>query len=63
MKHLINVKNIACDGCVNTIQSNLQKIEGVKSVKVENKTKVIVEGNLDKHTLVATLAHLGYPEI
>ncbi len=66
MQHyIIEAQNVKCGGCVATIQDNLQKLPGVQSVSVEiNPGRVTVEAedNVQRATLVDTLASLGYPE-
>lgn len=63
MTHHIKVNNVSCDGCINTIQTELGKIEGVKSVSFDKLSlSVKVEGAVSKNTLTKTLNQLGYPE-
>lgn len=63
MTHHIKVNNVSCDGCINTIQTELGKIEGVKSVSFDKLSlSVKVEGTVSKNTLTKTLNQLGYPE-
>jgi len=63
MTHHIKVNNVTCDGCVNTIKTELQKIEGVNTVDF-NKSNLTVEinGTADRSTIIKTLQELGYPE-
>lgn len=63
MTHNIKVNNVSCDGCINTIQTELGKIEGVKSVSFDKlNLSVKVEGTVSKNRLTETLNQLGYPE-
>ena len=63
MKHTITVDNVTCSGCVSTIKKALGKIEGVKSVAVDQNTQLVqVEGNVEKSALTEKLLDLGYPE-
>lgn len=63
MTHNIKVNNVSCDGCINTIQTELGKIEGVKSVSFDKlNLSVKVEGTVSKKRLTETLNQLGYPE-
>lgn len=63
MTHHIKVNNVSCDGCINTIQTELGKIEGVKSVSFDKlNLSVKVEGTVSKNRLTETLNQLGYPE-
>ncbi len=62
--HQILVENIKCSGCVNTIKTNLCKINGVSAVEVYiKKQKVCVTGiAIEREDMVIKLASLGYPE-
>ncbi|HLW13940.1 MAG TPA: cation transporter [Flavobacteriaceae bacterium] len=63
MTHNIKVNNVTCDGCINTIQTELGKIEGVQNVSFDKlNLSVKVEGSVSKNTLTETLNELGYPE-
>jgi len=64
MKHIIEVENIKCSGCANTIQSKLKKIDAVTQVSVDVELgQVTVEAADDsREQLVETLLHSGYPE-
>lgn len=58
------VENIKCGGCVNSIQTTLQKIEAVEKVAVdiENGT-IIITGNPNREDILKKLNEMGYPEI
>lgn len=58
------VTNVKCGGCVANIENNLGTMENVQQVSVEQDSgQVTVLGdNLDRATLAAKLAELGYPE-
>ncbi|HSN60534.1 MAG TPA: heavy metal-associated domain-containing protein, partial [Ferruginibacter sp.] len=62
--HQILVENIKCSGCINTIKTNLCKINGVTAVKVYlEKAKVCVTGiAIEREEMVNKLALMGYPE-
>jgi copper chaperone len=64
MEHVIEVENIRCGGCANTITNSLQKLEGVGSVSVdiENGRVTVTTAADDRERLVATLLKHGYPE-
>ncbi len=63
MTHIIEVENIKCSGCMNSIKNALTKIEGVSSVFIDLKTETIeVESTTEKDKLVTILSDLGYPE-
>ena len=63
--HQIKVSNIKCEGCVTSIQSELNKTKGVTSVLVsKEKGLVTISGfGLDQDQLVLQLAELGYPQV
>jgi len=64
MEHVIEVENIRCGGCANTITHSLQKLDGVSSVSVdiENGRVTVTTAMDDREQLVAALLHHGYPE-
>lgn len=65
MKETIEIVNLKCGGCANSIKKGLQNIEGVEEVGVALETsKVTVEYN-NKAVLEevkSKLASMGYPE-
>jgi copper chaperone len=64
MKHIIDVENIKCGGCANTIMKTLGKLDGVEQVSVDiEQGRVSVDSaNDNRAQLVETLLHNGYPE-
>jgi len=63
MIHQIKVTNVSCDGCVNTIKTELNKIDGVENVSFDkSKLTVKVNSTTNRETLTKTLLELGYPE-
>lgn len=63
MKHQITVQNVKCNGCVQTIESELTKLTGVSNISVDEKTG-FVEFDSESDTILevtAKLAELGYP--
>ncbi len=65
MTETIQIENLKCGGCANTIKRKLQEMDHVEQVEVhidESEVLVSHEGGLDRDTLVATLGKLGYPE-
>jgi copper chaperone len=62
---LIEIENLKCGGCGNTIKKELTKIEGVEHVTVEvEHGRVNVEAAEQKRSeVVAKLLQLGYPEV
>lgn len=57
------VRNVKCNGCVNTIHKNLGAVAGVERVDVTLESgQVSVEGNdLSRDLLSTRLVELGYP--
>jgi copper chaperone len=64
MEHVIEVENIRCGGCANTITHSLQKLDGVSdvSVDIENGRVTVTAATDDRERLVANLLKNGYPE-
>ena len=59
----LEVDNIKCNGCVNSIKSGLGALEGVDNVEVNLEQGIVdVSGNLlSRDDVVAFLNKLGYP--
>jgi copper chaperone len=64
MKHIIEVENIKCGGCANTIVNKLGKLEDVEQVSVDiEQGRVNIDAADDsREQLVKTLLQSGYPE-
>lgn len=64
MQHIIEVENIKCGGCANTIVKRLKKVGGVADVSVDiEHGRVTVEMDADNRAeIVAALHASGYPE-
>jgi len=59
----IEVENIKCSGCANSIQQSLTKIKNVEDVKVDVEAGIIeVTGDADYEIILNKLRELGYPE-
>ena len=62
----IQVENIKCHGCANSITGSLKKMHGVQdvNVNVENGTIAIdgKEEELNRDEIIAKLRSMGYPE-
>ncbi|GAB4127185.1 MAG: hypothetical protein OHK0045_12270 [Raineya sp.] len=63
-KYEIQVENIKCGGCMNSIKKAIAAIAGVQTVEVIKETEtVLVEGAADlRQSITEKLASLGYPE-
>ncbi|MFA5625908.1 MAG: heavy-metal-associated domain-containing protein [Thiohalomonadaceae bacterium] len=56
------VKNVKCGGCVANIQNGLKNMPGISAVEVGLDGKVTLQvDDLDRATIAAKLAELGYP--
>jgi copper chaperone len=63
MTHKIEVENIKCGGCLNSIKTALLKIEEVTEVAIDKEADTItINSNSDRAIFVKTLSSLGYPE-
>lgn len=60
----IQVENIKCGGCINSIKKELLGLTGITAVNV-NKEKETVEifgTSVDREEAIKKLAEMGYPE-
>ena len=63
MIHKIEVENIKCGGCMNSIKKALLKIENVTGVAIDKEIDTItIDADNDRAVFVNTLSSLGYPE-
>lgn len=63
MIHKIEVENIKCGGCMNSIKTAILKIEDVTEVAIDKETDTItVTSDTDRSVFVNALSNLGYPE-
>jgi copper chaperone CopZ len=63
MIHKIEVENIKCGGCMNSIKTALLKIENVTEVAIDKETDTItIDADNNRAVFVNTLSSLGYPE-
>lgn len=59
----IEVHNIKCGGCMNTINKALTELDGVNEVNIsDDKETIEIIGSADRLVVVEKLAKLGYPE-
>ena len=66
MKALLEIQNLKCNGCANTIITKLSDLKGIQDVKVDNETNAVTfdyenQGNLTE--TIDLLSKLGYPEV
>ncbi len=65
MIHELQVENIKCGGCANSIKTGLLKLPGVQEVKVDiDHGTIIVEATEDatRESMIEKLHRMGYPE-
>lgn len=63
MTHTIEVENIKCGGCINSITAGLKKINGIDYVTIDKESeKVTTVGNASRDEVVKALSIMGYPE-
>ena len=59
----IEVENIKCHGCMNTIKKELMAIDGIVDVQIsKEEERINISGEADRDSIVKKLATLGYPE-
>lgn len=64
MKHEIEVENIRCGGCANTITKKLLENDDIGSVDVQIEDQIVIveaESDTAKDAAIETLTSLGYP--
>lgn len=64
MNTTYKIQNLKCDGCANTIQSQLEKVHGIEAVTVRVETNELEVVHEQENTLIGvieTLRRLGYP--
>jgi copper chaperone len=61
----IQVENIKCGGCANSIKKGLMDEAGVSTVAIDVENGMVsIDGeNLDRDAIAAHLLKMGYPEI
>ena len=66
MRENIEIQNLKCGGCANTIKSSLGKIEGISHVVVDNVSETVSFEYSDYEQLARAkkaLSRLGYPPV
>lgn len=62
----LEIQNLKCGGCANTIVTKLKNLESIQKVVVDNDTNTVSFDYENEETLLATqelLAKLGYPVV
>ena len=63
MTMTIEVENIKCGGCMNTIKKELLQIVGIQEVNItKEEDKIDIMGEVNRELVIQKLATLGYPE-
>lgn len=63
MTHHIEVENIKCGGCMNSIKNALMSVANVSDVSISKETETVtIQGDVQRDDLTKKLAELGYPE-
>ena len=66
MNTTIEILNLKCGGCANSIKKGLHTIEGTENIEVDLETSNISLGVRDENVLTLVkekLSKMGYPEI
>jgi copper chaperone CopZ len=66
MKTTLEIQNLKCGGCANTIVTKLSDLKDIEDVQVDNDNNTVTFNYKNEDTLLATqelLAKLGYPII
>lgn len=66
MKTTIEVQNLKCGGCANTISIKLTELDNISMVKVDNETSDVSSNYLNSDNLFMVeqkLLALGYPSV
>jgi copper chaperone CopZ len=60
----IQVENIKCGGCINSIKKELMNIRGITAVDVSKETETVelYGTSIDREEAINKLAEMGYPE-
>jgi copper chaperone len=66
MNYTLEIQNLKCGGCVNTVTKELSKIDGITDIRVNDETSVVefsseVTEALD--LVKSKLASIGYPVV
>tara|TARA_R110002049_G_scaffold91642_2_gene228151 strand:- start:464 stop:739 length:276 start_codon:yes stop_codon:yes gene_type:complete len=64
MKNTLNIQNLKCGGCANTIVTQLSKLEGISEVEVNNDTHEVSFNTISEaeiETVKNKLSDVGYP--
>jgi copper chaperone CopZ len=61
----VNISNISCQHCTNTIENELSELQGVINVKADAETKMVTiewnESAVDWNQIAELLNEIGFP--
>ena len=66
MSTIIEIVNLKCNGCVNTVKKGVLSIEGIDTVEVDLDASKVIVPTEDEHLIdkvKAKLSKMGYPEV
>ncbi|WP_406683197.1 heavy-metal-associated domain-containing protein [Seonamhaeicola sp. MEBiC1930] len=66
MKVSLEIQNLKCGGCANTIRTKLSELEYIENVEVNNENDTVTFSYQNEDTLNIAknlLSKLGYPEV
>jgi copper chaperone len=66
MNYIIEIQNLKCGGCVNTITKELNNIEGIQQISIDkDNSTVSFETDISTQVEVVKqrLSAIGYPEV
>lgn len=66
MTTILEIQNLKCGGCANTISTKLAKLDAITDININNANNTVSFNYTSKEDLLAvkdTLAKLGYPVI
>jgi len=66
MKNTLEILNLKCGGCANSVKKGLMTIDGISNIEVDvEQGKVSFDAEDDAATVLVKekLSHMGYPEL
>lgn len=66
MSTTIEIVNLKCNGCVNTVKKGVLSIEGVNDVEVDLDASKVIVPTYDEKIIIQVkekLSKMGYPEV
>lgn len=66
MKTTLEIQNLKCHGCANTVTTKLSGLDGIENVLVNNDTNSVsfeYENDTNLQEAIALLNNLGYPMV